>query len=126
MTEPTDLEATPAYSRQAVEEYLQRIEAERRELEEAIAVARDRTVRAMQMEKRILDLERRVGQLFVEAHVQEERQPTEVAVFTDASVASPPPPVHLGEAGVPGDRGATAVEVFTRPPPPPGWEAHGG
>jgi hypothetical protein len=129
MTEPTDLEAT-AYSRQAVEEYLQRVEAQRRELEEAIAVARARTARATQMEKRILDLERRVGQLVVEAHAQAGNRPAQAAVFTDASAVSPPPPplpVHPREAQDPGDRGPAPVEGWKRPPPPPaGWEAGSG
>ena len=129
MTEPTDLEVTQAYSRQAVEEYLQGVEAQRGELEEAIAVARARTARATQVEKRILDLELRVGQLIVEAHVPSEHRPDESAVFTDTSVVSAPLPVQMPGAEASGDSATAPLQALRPPPPPPpspGWEADNG
>jgi hypothetical protein len=130
MTEPTDLEVTHAYSRQAVEEYLQAVEAQRRVLEEAIGEARARTARATQVEKRILDLELRVGQLVVEAHVQSEKRPDESAVFTDASAVSSPPPAPLREVEDPDDSAPVPFQGLKPPPPPPpppaGWESNSG
>jgi hypothetical protein len=69
MTEPA-LSPRLAYTRQAVEEYLQGVEAQRRELEAAIADARARRQRATDLEKRILSLEQRIGAEFVTAHVR--------------------------------------------------------
>ena len=129
MTEPTDLEVTHAYSRQAVEEYLHGVEAQRRELEIAIAEARARTARATHVEKCIVDLEHRVGQLIVEAHVQPDKPADPPRVFTDAPVAATPlASLHRDAGEVPEGSVASTPPAWKPPPPPPpsGWEADRG
>jgi len=69
MPEPSNFEVTHAYTRRAVEEYLEGVEAQRRQLEAAIAHARARQTRARQLEERIAALENRVGESIVDAHV---------------------------------------------------------
>jgi hypothetical protein len=70
MTDSADLGSTPAYTRQAVEAYLKGVEAQRSELESAIAQARARTARALDLEQRIVLLERQIGERFVIAHAR--------------------------------------------------------
>ena len=70
MTDPADLEVSHGYTRQAVEEYLQGVEVQRRELEEAIADARARASRAADIERRLTALEKKVGESIVAAHAQ--------------------------------------------------------
>jgi hypothetical protein len=88
MTEPTDFEVTRGYRREAVEDYLQGVEAKRRELKEAIAHARARTARALEMERRISSLERRVGEWIVTAHAQTDLPQGEPKVSVEPPWAS--------------------------------------
>jgi hypothetical protein len=85
MTEPTDLDITPAYTRQAVDDYLQGVARQRSELEAAIAHARARAARASDLERRIAALERRVGEWIVGAHVNTAGQ--RVPVFTEPTTS---------------------------------------
>jgi hypothetical protein len=87
MTEPIELDVTPAYTRQAVDEYLRDVTAQRTELEAAIAHARARTASALDRERRIAVLERRVGERIVGAHVRAAGQSE--PVFTDPPMSPP-------------------------------------
>jgi len=84
MTEPTDFEVSHAYTRQAVEEYMAGVEAQRIELLAAIAHARARAARAVEVKQRIASLEHRVGEWIVTAHAQDDRR-------TDRAVTPPRP-----------------------------------
>jgi CHASE3 domain sensor protein len=72
MTEPTQLEASRAYTRRAVDVYLRDVEEQRRHLQVSIEEARARLARASDLEKRISALEHSVGESFVEAHARAE------------------------------------------------------
>jgi hypothetical protein len=72
MTEPGDLEARHAYTRGEVEAYLQAVADQAATYKAAIAEAHARTERAQQLERRIVELERRVGQWLVAAHIEAE------------------------------------------------------
>jgi len=82
MTEPIDFEVSHAYTRHAVEEYLQGVEVQRTELGAAIADARARTARASELKHRIASLEHQVGARIVLAHAQADVRP-------DVSATSP-------------------------------------
>jgi hypothetical protein len=130
MTEPTDLEGTYAYSRQAVEDYLRAVEAQRAELRASIADARARTARATQLTDRIAALEHRVGELIVEAHVQKGTGGGGQSVFTDASVIDTlrartvlhPP----GSSGEQLDSHTSQTWAPSSPAPSQGWETDRG
>jgi hypothetical protein len=68
MTEPSDLEVSHAYTRQAVEEYVKGVERQRVELQAAIEHARARTARAVDLKARIDSLEHRIGESILAAH----------------------------------------------------------
>jgi hypothetical protein len=70
MTEPSDLEVSHAYTRQAVEEYVKGVERQRVELQAAIEHARARTERAVDLRGRIDSLEHRIGESILTAHAQ--------------------------------------------------------
>jgi hypothetical protein len=70
MSEQGDLEATHAYTRGEVEAYLQAVADQSAAYRAAIAEAHARTERAQRLEQRIVELERRVGQWIVAAHVE--------------------------------------------------------
>jgi len=61
MSEATDLSSTHAYTRQAVQRYLQAVAVKRTELEAAIAEARARSARVAQIETLLASLEQRIG-----------------------------------------------------------------
>ncbi len=130
MTEPTDLEGTYAYSRQAVEDYLRAVEAQRAELRASIAEARARTARATQLTDRIAALEQRIGELIVEAHVREGTGGGGPSVFTDTSVIDTlraktilHPPGSAGD-----EHDSHSSPTWAPPPPAPsqGWETDRG
>jgi hypothetical protein len=100
MTQPPELPVTHAYTRQAVEEYLQSVTAQRAELEAAIAHARARTARATDLTQRVEALEHRVGEWIVGAHAQ---------------AAAP----HRSPAAPIGGSGGGAPPSTPPPPPPP-------
>jgi hypothetical protein len=72
MTESGHLEATHAYTRGEVEAYLQAVADQSATFRAAIAEALARTERAQRLEQRIVELERRVGQWIVAAHIEGE------------------------------------------------------
>jgi len=99
MTEPGDLKATHAYTRGEVEAYLQAVADQSATYRAAIAEAHARTERAIRLERRIVELERRVGQSIVSAHAEARSGALEhrSAPENRASAAS--------EAGLVGDGG---------------------
>ena len=118
MPQPPELPVTHAYTRQAVEEYLQSVTAQRAELEAAIAHARARTARASDLTQRIEALEHRVGEWIVGAHVQ-----------AAAPHGPPVPPVGESAGGAPSPPtvpAATMQHPLTesgprQPQPPSSW-----
>jgi hypothetical protein len=70
MTEPSDREVSHAYTRQAVDEYLNGVERQRVELQAAIEQARARTAHATDLKGRIDSLEHRIGESILTAHAQ--------------------------------------------------------
>jgi hypothetical protein len=68
MTEPSDLEVSHAYTRQAVEEYVKGVERQRLELQAAIEQARARAAHAVGLKERIDSLEHRIGESILTAH----------------------------------------------------------
>ena len=65
MTENAELVVSRAYTRQAVDEYLEAVRVQRFEIEAAIAQARERYARAIHLEQRIASLEQRIGEWVV-------------------------------------------------------------
>jgi hypothetical protein len=92
MTEPPELPVTHAYTRQAVEEYLQSVTAQRAELGAAIAHARARTARASSLTQRIEALEHLVGEWIVGAHAQAGAPHGATAAPAGGPIGNPPPP----------------------------------
>jgi tRNA-dihydrouridine synthase len=130
MTEPTDLEGTYAYSRQAVEDYLRAVEAQRAELRASIADARARTARATELTDRIVALEQRVGELIVGAHVDVGTGRAGQNVFTDTSAVEAlkaktilRPPGSFGEEP---DSHTSETWAPSSPAPSQGWETDRG
>ena len=123
MNEPSELDVTHAYSRQEIEVYLGGVEAQRSELEAAIAAARTRTKVASELERRLVALEQRVGRFFVEAQVQAGRRAISPPVFTDApGIATAP-----GAAGRrPGAGDGVDGGANPSPPGSDSWAQSGG
>jgi hypothetical protein len=98
MTEPSEFPVTHAYTRQAVEEYLEGVAAQRAELEAAIAHARTRTARASDLTRRIAALEHRVGEWIVTAHAGSGARQGAPAVSVDGPVVGLAPSSTIPQA----------------------------
>ena len=70
MTERGDLGATYAYTCREVDAYLRAVADQSAAYRAAIAEAQTRTERAQRLEQRIVELERRVGESVVAAHIE--------------------------------------------------------
>jgi len=105
MTEPSEFPVTRGYTRQAVEEYLEGVAAQRAELESAITHARARTARASDLTQRIAALEHRVGEWIVTAHAQADPRQRVPAAPGGGSVVGSTPPTGSRATGWEPDRG---------------------
>jgi len=105
MTESSELGVVQAYTRQALEQYLQVVAEQRDELVAAISEARARAARAEQTGRRIASLEQRVGHWIVAecARAQSpDAQPTPRTQSAGAGLAGGPsaaPEVAVSEHG---------------------------
>jgi hypothetical protein len=87
--EPVDDAGPRVYARLAVEEYLAGVDNEKRHLEAAIAHARGRIASVVDRERRIAELEHRVGQSIVTAHGRRALRQIEPTLRADSHDRAP-------------------------------------